>query len=86
MGIRHELFTTVALRGHSNRVAGCPLSGVKRTSHRPAEILANDPKRRCRGLWSQQLMFQRSKERPIRERSLNDWYRWMSARPAPAMD
>ena len=34
MGIRHErcrMSTTVALRGHSNRVAGCPLSGVKRT-------------------------------------------------------
>ena len=35
MGIRHErcrMSTTVALRGHSNRVAECPLLGVKRTS------------------------------------------------------
>ena len=45
MGIRHErcrMSTTVALRGHSNRVAGCPLSGVKQTSLRQA---AHDPKR-----------------------------------------
>ena len=31
MGIRHErcrMSTTVALRGHSNRVAGCQLSGI----------------------------------------------------------
>ena len=44
MGIRHErcrMSTTVALRGHSNRVAGCPLSGVKQTSLRQA---AHDPK------------------------------------------
>ena len=50
MGIRHErcrMSTTVALRGHSNRVAGCTLSGVKRTCRFASQMSAYDPKRTC---------------------------------------
>jgi hypothetical protein len=58
----------------------------KRTIDFALQMSACDPKRTCRGLWSQQPMIQGGKERPIRERWLKDWDRWTSARPAPGMD
>ncbi|HWI68795.1 MAG TPA: hypothetical protein VNS88_10485, partial [Nitrospiraceae bacterium] len=61
------------------------LMGVKRTWACAPHMSAYDPKRTCRGLWSQQPMIQRGKERPIRERWLKDWDRWTSARPAPGV-
>ena len=73
------------VRNSRGRPLNAPAAFILRHVMSAFEVSAYDPKRTCRGLWLQQPMIPRGKERPIRERWLKDWDRWTSARPAPGV-